>query len=54
VVTAGEPQRQEELGHDDEDRQRAIEGDGTVHQAQVMSTATSDRDGAAPLEHDEV
>ena len=46
-------QWQEELGHDDEHRQRPVEGDGTVHQAQAdLDRDERDRDGAAPLEHE--
>ena len=54
VVARGElAQGQEELGHDDEDRQRAVEGDRTVHQSQAdLDRDERDRDGAAPLEHE--
>ena len=54
VVAGGElAQRQEELGHDDEHRQRAVEGDRAVHQAQAdLDRDERDRDGAAPLEHE--
>ena len=46
-------QRQEELGHDDEDRQRPVEGDGAGHQAQAdLDRDEGDRDGAAPFEHE--
>ena len=54
VVARGKlAQGQEELGHDDEHRQRPVEGDGTVHQSQAdLDRDERDRDGAAPLQHE--
>ena len=54
VVAGGElAQRQEELGHDDEHRQRTIERDRAVHQAQAdLDRDERDRDGATPFQHE--
>ena len=47
------PQRQEELGDDDQDGERPVEGDRPVHQAKAdLDRDERDRDRAAPLEHE--
>ena len=54
-VVAGRqrPQRQEELGDDDQDGQRPVEGDRAGHQPQAdLDRDERDRDRAAPFEHE--
>ena len=53
VARRQRPQRQEELGDDDQDRERPVEGDAAVHQPQAdLDRDERDRDRAAPFEHE--
>ena len=46
------PQRQEELGRDEQDREGALEGDAALEQAQAdLDRHEGDGDGGAPLQH---
>ena len=52
VVRRGQrPQRQEEFGHDDQHRERPVEGESAVHQSQAdLDRDEGDRHRAAPFE----
>ena len=46
------PQRQEELGRDEQDGERTLEGDAAIEQAQAdLDGHQRDGDGGAPLQH---